>query len=205
MLTCLIIVAFCYCLPDAQDDPYVFLRLPRTNVRCYCDDGVRSAVHMGYINRFGDFRADPSLKDPIEPTNSNYAFDVYSRSWSRHEKVYEFRSGMLVPGILALNHEFIPVKESIISMDEYLEFTKSNMIDLELLYKRPESFPWYNPKMKTYAVILENRDPPVFARRVYNLPGVFVRKSKYEEEKKRLEFPKTVITGPVQGGKKDKP
>jgi len=84
-------------------DEYVFLNLYRTEVRSYIMDGVTGETRHGYLNRSGDFVSEGVAQDKSKNKHEHYMHwaDVYNIAWCRDELLYEFKSGMLVPGKVA--------------------------------------------------------------------------------------------------------
>lgn len=182
LLTVFMMVSNSYQSPN--HDGFCYLMLYRTEAKAYIMDGVTADVRKGYINRWGDFISEGSLRP-----DGRYEFfnDVYNQPWGSDELLYEFKSGMLIPGRLGGNKQFIPSKDPIITLDEYLAFMNWHKVDLDKVYAKPEGYPDFDfDKFKSVMIDPGNGAKPIVVRRIYNLPGVLVRKSKYEEEKKRL-------------------
>lgn len=184
MYTLLIVIMIaCNSYQSSGYDSYSYLMLYRTEVKGYIMDGVTCNIRKGYINRWGDFVPESTLVD-----DGRYEFwsDVYNQPFYRDELLYEFKSGMLIPGKLGGNRQFIPSKDPIITLENYLELMNRHQVDLAQVHSKPVDFPSETGKEIKMIIDQGNGAKPIVVRRIYNLPGVFVRKSKYEEEKKRL-------------------
>ncbi|MFT3882649.1 MAG: hypothetical protein QM703_23730 [Gemmatales bacterium] len=105
MLTPAVYSLLLLCGFEQPKDDYVYLSLLRTSSRMYVMEGISAEVREGYLNRYGVFISESkALITSTDPKAQSFFWrDVYNTSWFNNELVYEYRSGMLVPGRLGGN------------------------------------------------------------------------------------------------------
>lgn len=198
-----------------QDD-FVMLEAATTPAKLLINDSKSLQVQVGYINPSGQFVSEGVIaKTPIiwenpasnsatsmelNAASSNFSKqklsiykDVINQQWRRNEKLYEYRSGMLIPGQIDANFSFVPDEGGVvISIKTYLErMNRGGIYDLDARHTRPpgplsvEVSKWQSDFEKQKEAALKKNVPTdrIEFRRIYNLPGKFVRTSQYEAEK----------------------
>ncbi len=98
---------------------YGFQVVDRTPVQLRLPEG--SSV-WGHLDRYGEFHRNPrsGLNFVGNVVNINDAYNGSTVIAAPFERVYEFRSGWLVPGVIGLSPgRFSPNGETIISIDDY--------------------------------------------------------------------------------------
>lgn len=156
-----------------KPNDYVFISAIKSPARWKSCDLVTLRVESGYLNKHGDFVIDQILESPTANAGRQQFADFWdhylNKPWYLREPVYEYRNGMLIPGSFNGNEHFVPnVGGTVLTMSQYVKAMNAYGLNLHVLSTSPGSYADRDIEMTESL-----RNEPI--RRIYNLPGKFVK------------------------------